>query len=189
MEDWYSDGLSKKKKNRGLEEEDLQEEQVWDVLKQREDSSTPKWVRKGKGKDQQLPQWRLPAAPKVIPRANSNSDGKIVNLAHHHLHHQSSAPVNIPQWSKSYYSSEKGLSLRDDDYGDGSESTDGYNHDDEYEDDHDEGIVPPHEYIARRVARSQIASFSMCEGIGRTLKGRDLSKLRNAILTKTGFLE
>ncbi|CAN0912582.1 hypothetical protein LINGRAPRIM_LOCUS596 [Linum grandiflorum] len=25
--------------------------------------------------------------------------------------------------------------------------------------------------------------------MGRTLKGRDLSKVRNAILTKTGFLE
>lgn len=187
MEDWYSGGgLSKKKKNWGLDEEDLQEEQVWDVLKQREDTSTPKLVRKGKGNDQQLPQWRLPAAPKVIPRASSNSEGKIVNLAPPPPppHHQSSAPVNIPQWSKSYYSSEKGLSLRDDDCGD---SNDGYNHGGD--DDDDEGMVPPHEYIARRVARSQIASFSMCEGIGRTLKGRDLSKLRNAILTKTGFLE
>ncbi|KAH7544394.1 hypothetical protein JRO89_XS15G0159900 [Xanthoceras sorbifolium] len=27
------------------------------------------------------------------------------------------------------------------------------------------------------------------EGVGRTLKGRDLSKVRNAVLTKTGFLE
>lgn len=59
----------------------------------------------------------------------------------------------------------------------------------EEEDDYGDGMVPPHEYIARRSARNQIASFSMMEGVGRTLKGRDLSKLRNAILTKTGFLE
>ncbi|KAL1537323.1 hypothetical protein AAHA92_29853 [Salvia divinorum] len=55
--------------------------------------------------------------------------------------------------------------------------------------DGDDEMLPPHEYVARRVASAQIASFSMCEGVGRTLKGRDLSNLRNAILTKTGFLE
>ncbi|KAJ0575063.1 putative senescence regulator S40 [Helianthus annuus] len=55
-----------------------------------------------------------------------------------------------------------------------------------YEDD-DGDMVPPHEYIARRLATS---SISMCEeGVRRTLKGRDLNKLRNAIWTKTGFLE
>ncbi|KAE8646053.1 hypothetical protein Csa_016442 [Cucumis sativus] len=49
--------------------------------------------------------------------------------------------------------------------------------------------VPPHELIAKRLARAQISSFSVFEGAGRTLKGRDLSKVRNAVLTKTGFLE
>lgn len=54
----------------------------------------------------------------------------------------------------------------------------------------DDEMLPPHEYLARRrLATTQIASFSMCEGIGRTLKGRDLTNLRKAILTKTGFLE
>ncbi|XP_074287517.1 protein S40-4-like [Silene latifolia] len=43
--------------------------------------------------------------------------------------------------------------------------------------------VPPHEYLAR----TRNASFSMQEGIGRTLKGRDLSRVRNAIWEKTGF--
>ncbi|CAH9081565.1 unnamed protein product [Cuscuta epithymum] len=76
--------------------------------------------------------------------------------------HKSTSPVKIPDWSSEIYQ-------------EGNEE--------------DEGMVPPHEYIARRLARTQIASFSMCEGIGRTLKGRDLSKVRNAILTKTGFLE
>ncbi|KAE8733560.1 hypothetical protein F3Y22_tig00001120pilonHSYRG00187 [Hibiscus syriacus] len=49
--------------------------------------------------------------------------------------------------------------------------------------------LPPHEIIARRLARSQIPSFSVLEGVGRKLKGRDLRKMRNAVLTKTGFLE
>lgn len=66
-------------------------------------------------------------------------------------------------------------SLKIDDDGDG----DGYDE-----------MLPPHEYLARRrLATTQVASFSMCEGIGRTLKGRDLTNLRKAILTKTGFLE
>ncbi|CAN4097183.1 unnamed protein product [Withania somnifera] len=49
--------------------------------------------------------------------------------------------------------------------------------------------MPPHEWLAKRLGRRQISSFSVCEGVGRTLKGRDLSRVRNAILTKTGFLE
>ncbi|KAH7569483.1 hypothetical protein ACOSP7_012901 [Xanthoceras sorbifolium] len=61
--------------------------------------------------------------------------------------------------------------------------------DDDDNEDGNDGTVPPHEWLAKKLARSQISSFSVCEGIGRTLKGRDLSKVRNAILTKTGFLE
>ncbi|CAI0453018.1 unnamed protein product [Linum tenue] len=37
------------------------------------------------------------------------------------------------------------------------------------------------------MARTRIASFSVHEGVGRTLKGRDLSRVRNAIWEKTGF--
>lgn len=48
-----------------------------------------------------------------------------------------------------------------------------------------EMTIPPHEWIARKTG----SSFSVCEGAGRTLKGRDLSRVRNAVLTKTGFLE
>ncbi|CAN1182145.1 hypothetical protein LINPERPRIM_LOCUS40699 [Linum perenne] len=43
--------------------------------------------------------------------------------------------------------------------------------------------VPPHELLARQ----RIASLSVQEGIGRTLKGRDMSRVRNAIWEKTGF--
>ncbi|KAJ1424369.1 Senescence regulator S40 [Sesbania bispinosa] len=34
---------------------------------------------------------------------------------------------------------------------------------------------------------TRVASFSVHEGVGRTLKGRDLSRVRNAIWAKTGF--
>ncbi|KAL5998366.1 hypothetical protein ACLOJK_009306 [Asimina triloba] len=84
----------------------------------------------------------------------------------------SSLPVNIPDWSK-ILREERRDSRR------------------EYEGDSDEEgdemWIPPHEFLAKQVARTRIASFSVHEGIGRTLKGRDLSRVRNAIWQKTGF--
>lgn len=79
-----------------------------------------------------------------------------------------SLPVNVPDWSKilrSEYTTRAG------------ECTD-----EEEEEDGDERM-PPHEYLAR----TRVASLSVHEGIGRTLKGRDLSRVRNAIWKKTGF--
>ncbi|XVF09513.1 hypothetical protein REPUB_Repub07fG0099700 [Reevesia pubescens] len=46
------------------------------------------------------------------------------------------------------------------------------------DDDDGDGRVPPHENLARR------ASFSAHEGIGRTLKGRDLRRVRNVVRRK-----
>lgn len=56
----------------------------------------------------------------------------------------------------------------------------------EYSDlDGDDGeMVPPHVILGRRVM-----VHSVCTGKGRTLKGRDLSQVRNSILKMTGFLE
>ncbi|BAT85713.1 hypothetical protein VIGAN_04329000 [Vigna angularis var. angularis] len=54
------------------------------------------------------------------------------------------------------------------------------------DDDDDDGggeRVPPHEYLAR----NRGASLSVHEGKGRTLKGRDLRSVRNAIWKKIGF--
>ncbi|KAK8612856.1 hypothetical protein V6N13_092960 [Hibiscus sabdariffa] len=53
---------------------------------------------------------------------------------------------------------------------------------------YDEGeTVPPHVVLARRIAGEM--AFSVCTGHGRTLKGRDLSQVRNSVLRMTGFLE
>ncbi|KAG2241836.1 hypothetical protein Bca52824_002578 [Brassica carinata] len=60
--------------------------------------------------------------------------------------------------------------------------------DDDDDDDDDDHMVPPHEWIARKLPRTHISSFSMCEGVGKTLKRKDLSKMRNVVLTKTGLL-
>ncbi|KAL3341044.1 hypothetical protein AABB24_025551 [Solanum stoloniferum] len=58
--------------------------------------------------------------------------------------------------------------------------------DEEYGDDGE--MVPPHVITGRRIA-GKMMSFSICSGYGRTLKGRDLSQVRNSILRMTGFLE
>ncbi|KAL8248151.1 hypothetical protein R6Q59_005019 [Mikania micrantha] len=153
MADWH--GKS------SMEDQDFQEEDVWGVVKEREESN-PKVKKPYKIKKRSSSSSHDGA--RMIPRCN---EGKVP-----HQQQQSSAPMGIPDWSKIYMEKGQGQSDGCDD-----------------DDDNDDGkMVPPHEYIARRLARSHITS-SMCEGVGRTLKGRDLSKLRNAILTKTGFLE
>ncbi|PON76802.1 Senescence regulator [Parasponia andersonii] len=92
-----------------------------------------------------------------------------------------SLPVNIPDWSKilrdEYRDSRSRGNDDDDDDFDGHGDCDGGG----------SVRVPPHEFLARQMARTRIASFSVHEGIGRTLKGRDLSRVRNAIWEKTGF--
>ncbi|XP_022777288.1 uncharacterized protein LOC111318677 [Durio zibethinus] len=58
---------------------------------------------------------------------------------------------------------------------------------DDFEEDEEGEIVPPHVILGRRIAGKM--AFSVCTGNGRTLKGRDLSQVRNSILRMTGFLE
>lgn len=89
-----------------------------------------------------------------------------------------SLPVNIPDWSKILKDEYREHSKRESD-------EDGGGGDDDDEDKEEEyyGLVPPHEYLAMRRG----ASFSVHEGIGRTLKGRDLRRVRNAIWKKVGF--
>ncbi|GAB4859221.1 hypothetical protein Ancab_010681 [Ancistrocladus abbreviatus] len=85
----------------------------------------------------------------------------------------SSLPVNIPDWSKilrDEYKENRPREVEDVEDGDKEEWRGG-------------SWVPPHEFLAR----TRIASFSVHEGIGRTLKGRDLSRVRNAVWEKIGF--
>ncbi|XP_030521184.2 uncharacterized protein LOC115734501 [Rhodamnia argentea] len=64
------------------------------------------------------------------------------------------------------------------------------NRDDDDEKDFDgEEMLPPHEIVARRLSRSQSVACSVLEGAGRTLKGRDLHRVRDAVLRQTGFLD
>ncbi|CAL1370159.1 unnamed protein product [Linum trigynum] len=72
---------------------------------------------------------------------------------------------------------------KDEECGDDSEDSD---NGEEYGNDN---MEPSNEMISKRMEMTHISSFSVLEGVGRELKGRDLSKVRNAILTNTGFLE
>ncbi|KAF7811162.1 putative senescence regulator S40 [Senna tora] len=80
-----------------------------------------------------------------------------------------SAPVNVPDWSK-ILRVDSVESLHDVDDGSGDEN--------------EFGMVPPHEYLAREYARSRNSVF---EGVGRTLKGRDMRRVRDAVWSQTGF--
>jgi len=60
--------------------------------------------------------------------------------------------------------------------------------DEDGEEDDEEEMVPPHEFVARNSAQSPMLAYSVLEGIGRTLKGRDMRQVRNAVWRQTGFL-
>lgn len=62
-----------------------------------------------------------------------------------------------------------------------------YNNEELYEEDEDVRITPPHVIAGRRMIGKM--AFSVNTGSGRTLKGRELSYVRNSILRMTGFLE
>ncbi|XP_057821005.2 protein S40-7 [Cryptomeria japonica] len=115
---------------------------------------------------------RQPTASRMVPRSRNETEEATAGWR------PQSAPVNIPDWSQIQRKDQAWQIIQDE----------------EEQGEEDElfekgEMVPPHQLIARQLARSQMTSFSMCEGAGRTLKGRDLSRVRNAVLTRTGFLE
>nr|XP_043622822.1 uncharacterized protein LOC122594433 [Erigeron canadensis] len=174
--------------------DEYQETDVWSVYNDRKDfdSITVKSKGSTSAYSSRTSTVSHSNSARMIPRPNTNNTD-----IESWIPRRQSAPVNIPDWSKIYGKSKRSSSQQesafldyngyDDGYGDhnGKESWDS----DEDDDNGDGNIMPPHEWIAQKLARSQISSFSVCEGAGRTLKGRDLSRVRNAVLTKTGFLE
>ncbi|XVF27866.1 hypothetical protein REPUB_Repub14bG0146100 [Reevesia pubescens] len=110
--------------------------------------------------------------PRIVHQFRTH-DGVAAAAASPRGHHMAtSAPVNVPDWSK-IYRVDSVESIHD--------SDDGL-------DDGDSEMVPPHEYLAREYARSKKSGgASVFEGVGRTLKGRDLSRVRDAVWSQTGF--
>ncbi|KAK6785602.1 hypothetical protein RDI58_019057 [Solanum bulbocastanum] len=173
-----------------MRNEEFQEEEIWGNFTNERREFDSNFSRNNESSPIFSPR-RLPAAAKMIQRSSKSTiqEPKII---------QYSAPVNVPDWSKIYGTSSKKTSWHDDD-NDDDYSGRGHNlvrnslkfdeENDDDDDDDEDKMMPPHEWIAKKLERSKISSFSGCEGVGRTLKGRDLSRVRNAILSKTGFLE
>ncbi|KAL0671181.1 hypothetical protein Bca4012_033885 [Brassica carinata] len=86
----------------------------------------------------------------------------------------SSLPVNIPEnMFRRHVEKEEGEHSEEEEYSNGRGE-----------------IVPPHVIVGRRIqGEGGQMAFSVCSGSGRTLKGRDLSRVRNSVLRLTGFLE
>ncbi|KAL1567750.1 hypothetical protein AAHA92_03196 [Salvia divinorum] len=143
---------------KAVEAEDLQEEDVWAMINS---NSSSKTIGNLNERNLSSPSfaWHVGGSGEESPSPPRVS------------RHRCSALVDIPGLSKIIKKRSKrnnnDTRLDEDEDGDGE-------------------VAPPHEVLARRLERTRIASHSMCEGVGRTLKGRDL---RNAILTNTGFIE
>ncbi|XVE79219.1 hypothetical protein DITRI_Ditri14bG0040100 [Diplodiscus trichospermus] len=109
----------------------------------------------------------IPSIPKPpqerIPVVSSSSS----SLGRFHQ----SAPVTVPMLAKAMR-----INREFDDYDDLDVEEEGE-------------MLPPHEIVARSLAQSPMLACSVLEGVGRTLKGRDLRQVRNAVWRQTGFLD
>ncbi|URE03196.1 hypothetical protein MUK42_21128 [Musa troglodytarum] len=114
---------------------------------------------------QQRPTSRSTRTVAIAVPAGMAQDASVVGMVGRHQ----SAPVNIPAWP-SWRKGRKADVLG----GLADEKAD-----------KEERMLPPHVIVAR----SNAITFSVFEGVGRTLKGRDLRRVRNAVLQKTGFLD
>lgn len=110
------------------------------------------------------------------PSASRNMSVRIADNGSRHMLMQQSAPVNVPDWSKIL-----GIDHRKD-------NPNGFLAAGDEDEDEGDDKLPPHEYLAREQARSQMTTTSVFHGVGRTLKGRDMSRVRNAVWRQTGFL-
>ncbi|KAJ0264107.1 hypothetical protein HA466_0025150 [Hirschfeldia incana] len=113
----------------------------------------------------------IPSAPKPpqerIPYTNSFTGGG---------KYPQSAPVQVPSAMMNRHKKEFKL-------------TDVVDVDEEEEEEEGGERLPPHEIVARSLAQSSYLSCSVLEGAGRTLKGRDLRQVRNAVFRRTGFID
>ncbi|XP_071707771.1 protein S40-6-like [Rutidosis leptorrhynchoides] len=110
---------------------------------------------------------KMVSSPRIVHQF-SQGGNSFANLRVRHV--ATSAPVNVPDWSKIYRV-------------DSVESM--HDSDDIFDDqDIDMDMIPPHEYLARS---RESGANSVFVGVGRTLKGRDLSRVRDAVWSQTGF--
>uniref|UniRef100_A0ACD5UY97 Uncharacterized protein n=1 Tax=Avena sativa TaxID=4498 RepID=A0ACD5UY97_AVESA len=142
---------------------DLDEEDVWSVLDS--SRSTTNSSRQPE-QDRRGGRWTagglsLEATGATAPAARHH---------HHHPHVANSAPVKVPEWPAARFPAGGGEQY----YGVNCREEEGE-------------WVAPHEYLQARSGGRGEAAPSVFEGVGRTLKGRDLSRVRDAVWSSTGF--
>lgn len=115
-----------------------------------------------------------------IPRKESCHEE---NSRRRRARYRSSAPVNIPDWSQMVWKDKTAENYWK------SHGVDDSSDDEEDNDVKDFERIPPHELIARQLAQRYVTSFSVYEGVGKALKGRDLCRVRNAVWMRTGFID
>nr|XP_027109994.1 uncharacterized protein LOC113729886 [Coffea arabica] len=108
------------------------------------------------------------SAARMVPPVVRSENSNLISAGRFHQ----SAPVNVPVWPKKKKLGEF----------DNLEQLEEVDNEREKED--EEEMVPPHVIVAR-----SHVTFSVFEGVGRTLKGRDLRSVRNAVFQKTGFID
>lgn len=112
-----------------------------------------------------------PSSSRLIPVIPKPPQDRITPISSVKYHQ--SAPVNVPMLSEPMRRPRNFFAEVDADD----------------DDDGDAEMLPPHEIVARSLAQAPMLSCSVLEGAGRTLKGRDLRQVRNAVFRQTGFLD
>ncbi|XP_062082566.1 protein S40-7 [Humulus lupulus] len=113
------------------------------------------------------------SSSRLIPVIPKPPQERIMPVPSSSVKYHQSVPVNVPMLSKAM-SKPRDFFAVDVDVSD---------------DDGEAEMLPPHEIVARSSTQSPMLAYSVLEGVGRTLKGRDLRQVRNAIWRQTGFLD
>ncbi|CAN8274259.1 unnamed protein product [Cochlearia groenlandica] len=141
---------------------ELMEEDVWSVIESDERTEECAWTPRSHGNELKQNVGRVVDGDQAV-----TCDGR------RKRHVSASAPVKVPDWSK-ILKVESIVSMHGN-----------YHDDDVADDDLESEMVPPHEYVAR--GRNGDGGSSVFLGVGRTLKGRDMRRVRDAVWSQTGF--
>jgi Senescence regulator len=101
-------------------------------------------------------------------------------------HYMPVPAASIPSLSKNYVTNTNKYMRHTDDADDFNDHIGVADPDSDYGT-HTRDMVPPHILISQKHTDNMV--FSVCTGHGRTLKGRDLSVMRDSIHRLTGYLE
>ncbi|XP_047064504.1 uncharacterized protein LOC124672298 [Lolium rigidum] len=150
---------------------DLDEEDVWSVLAPAPAPDSGNGNGRQPEQDRRGGRWTAGGLSMAF-------EATAATAHHHHRPHvmASSAPVKVPEWPAARFSPSGG--------GEQQQQQQYYGVSCREEEDE---WVAPHEYLQARSGGRGTPAPSVFEGVGRTLKGRDLSRVRDAVWSSTGF--